>query len=131
MTQLRDIGLSELFRYEDERFTGRASGDLANVISQLYNYMVADKLQYGILATYDYHWFFCRPSDNPSILLISESLPSQSTNPKTYAYLVRLATTNPKSPHPNSGIFGGVRWGEAASEGRRKGGRQTRIMRYI
>ena len=105
MTQLRDIGLSELFRYEDERFTGRASGDLANVISQLYNYMVADKLQYGILATYDYHWFFCRPSDNPSVLLISESLPLQSTSSpsvlKIYAYLVRLATINHKSPHPN------------------------------
>ncbi|CAG8458846.1 2381_t:CDS:2 [Paraglomus occultum] len=97
MTQLRDIAF-------DEHFTDHASGDLVNVISQLYNYMVADELQYGILATYDYHWFFCHPSANPSILLLSESLLLQSTSPpvlKTYAYLVCLATTEPKSPHPN------------------------------
>ncbi|CAG8531054.1 1127_t:CDS:2, partial [Ambispora gerdemannii] len=101
LTQLHEISSSELF---DEHSTGHAHGDLGNVIRQIYNYMVADELQYGILATYDYHWFFCRPSDNPSTLLISEALRLQSTNPpvlKTYAYLVRLATNNPKSPHPN------------------------------
>ncbi|CAG8574250.1 13375_t:CDS:2 [Funneliformis caledonium] len=101
MTQLREISLSELF---DEHFTGHARGDLVNVISQVYNYMIVDKLQYGIIATYNYHWFFHRPNADLSILLISESLLLQSTSPpvfKTYVYLVRLVTSKPKSPHLN------------------------------
>ncbi|CAG8516051.1 12425_t:CDS:2 [Funneliformis caledonium] len=101
--------------YEDNHFTGYASGDLINVISQLYNYMVTDELQYGILASYDHHFFFRRPIDNPSVLLISESLPFKSTNPpvlKTYAFLVHLANINPESPHPNL-ILGRTRQGSS------------------
>ncbi|PKK63519.1 hypothetical protein RhiirC2_136240 [Rhizophagus irregularis] len=36
------------------------SGPLHDVIEQVYNYMSALQLQYGILSTYDYHWFFYR-----------------------------------------------------------------------
>ena len=70
------------------------------VIQQVYNYMGVNELRYGILATYDNHWFLRREHTE---LWISETLPLQSETPpvlKAYAYLTRQAKENPKSPNP-------------------------------
>ena len=70
------------------------------VIQQVYNYMGVNELRYGILATYDNHWFLRREHTE---LWISKTLPLQSESPpvlKAYAYLTQQAKENPKSPHP-------------------------------
>uniref|UniRef100_U9T0M8 Uncharacterized protein n=1 Tax=Rhizophagus irregularis (strain DAOM 181602 / DAOM 197198 / MUCL 43194) TaxID=747089 RepID=U9T0M8_RHIID len=69
------------------------SGPLHDVIEQVYNYMSALQLQYGILSTYDYHWFFYRPKNNNTALHISHPLKRDSTDPpvlKAYAYLAHF-----------------------------------------
>ncbi len=69
------------------------------VIQQVYNYMGVNELRYGILATYDNHWFLRREHTE---LWISKTLPLQSETPpvlKAYAYLTRQAKENPKSLH--------------------------------
>src|SRR5436305_11383844 len=70
------------------------------VIQQVYNNMGVNELRYGILATYDNHWFLRREHTE---LWISKTLPLQSETPpvlKAYAYLTRQAKENPKSPKP-------------------------------
>ncbi|CAI2199891.1 14951_t:CDS:2, partial [Funneliformis geosporum] len=55
---------------------------------------------YGILATYDNHWFLRREHTE---LWISKTLPLQSESPpvlKAYAYLTRQTKENTKSSHP-------------------------------
>ncbi|PKK62904.1 kinase-like protein, partial [Rhizophagus irregularis] len=55
---------------------------------------------YGILSTYDNHWFLRREHAK---LWISKTLPLESESPpvlKAYAYLTRQAKENPKSPKP-------------------------------
>src|SRR5271170_3626337 len=62
--------------------------------------MGVNELRYGILATYDNHWFLRREHTE---LWISKTLPFQSESPpvlKAYAYLARQAKENPKSLHP-------------------------------
>jgi predicted Ser/Thr protein kinase len=71
-----------------------------DVIQQIYNYMGGNELRYGILSTYDNHWFLRREHAK---LWISKTLPLQSESPpvlKAYAYLTRRAKENPKSPKP-------------------------------
>ncbi|UZO22019.1 uncharacterized protein OCT59_014396 [Rhizophagus irregularis] len=71
-----------------------------DVIQQIYNYMGGNELRYGILTTYDNHWFLCREHTK---LWISKTLPLQSESPpvlKAYAYLIRQAKENPNSPKP-------------------------------
>ena len=48
------------------------------VIQQIYNYMGENKRRYGILATYDNHWFLRREHTE---LWISKTLPLQSVSP--------------------------------------------------
>ncbi|GBC18653.2 kinase-like domain-containing protein [Rhizophagus irregularis DAOM 181602=DAOM 197198] len=62
--------------------------------------MGGNELRYGILSTYDNHWFLRREHAK---LWISKTLPLQSASPpvlKAYAYLTRRAKENPKSPKP-------------------------------
>ncbi|RHZ62764.1 hypothetical protein Glove_335g61 [Diversispora epigaea] len=69
------------------------------VIQQIYNYMRESQLRYGILTTYDNHWFLRREYTE---LWISKTLPLQSESPpvlKAYAYLTRQSKENPKSPN--------------------------------
>ena len=69
-----------------------------DVIQQIYNYMRTNELRYGILTTYDNHWFLRREHEK---LWISKTLPLQSESPpvlKAYAYLTRQAKENTKSP---------------------------------
>jgi len=71
-----------------------------DVIQQIYNYMGGNELRYGILTTYDNHWFLRREHAK---LWISKTLPLKSEYPpvlKAYAYLTRQAKENPKSPKP-------------------------------
>jgi predicted Ser/Thr protein kinase len=71
-----------------------------DVIQQIYNYMGGNELRYGILSTYDNHWFLRREHAK---LWISKTLPLQSESPpvlKAYAYLTRQAKENPNSPKP-------------------------------
>ncbi|GET64996.1 kinase-like domain-containing protein [Rhizophagus irregularis DAOM 181602=DAOM 197198] len=71
-----------------------------DVIQQIYNYMGGNELRYGILTTYDNHWFLCREHTklwiSKTLSLESESLPIL----KAYAYLTRQAKENPNSPKP-------------------------------
>ena len=71
-----------------------------DVIQQIYNYMGGNELRYGILTTYDNHWFL---RWEHAKLWISKTLPLQSESPpvlKAYAYLTRQAKENTKSPKP-------------------------------
>ncbi|GBC09904.1 hypothetical protein RclHR1_00920022 [Rhizophagus clarus] len=71
-----------------------------DVVQQIYNYMGGNELRYGILSTYDNHWFLRREHAK---LWISKTLSLQSESPpvlKAYAYLTRRAKENPKSPKP-------------------------------
>jgi hypothetical protein len=78
----------------------RANQKARMVVQQIYNYMGVNELRYGVLTTYDVHWFLRREHTE---LWISKALPLQSESPpvlKAYAYLARQAMENPHSPHP-------------------------------
>ncbi|PKY28883.1 hypothetical protein RhiirB3_391390 [Rhizophagus irregularis] len=80
------------------------AGHLYDIIGQIYNYMSSLQLQYGVLSSYDNHWFLYRPKNNNTELQISHSCACDSTNPpvlKSYVYLARLAKEDPASPHLN------------------------------
>ncbi|CAG8490558.1 16097_t:CDS:2 [Acaulospora colombiana] len=71
-----------------------------DAIQQIYNYRGGNELRYGILTTYDNHWFLRREHTE---LWISKTLPLQSESPpilKAYAYITRQAKENPKSSQP-------------------------------
>jgi len=71
-----------------------------DVIQQIYNYMGENELRYGILATYDNHWFLRREHTE---LWISKTILLQSESPpvlKAYAYLARQAKEDPQSLNP-------------------------------
>ncbi|PKK56961.1 hypothetical protein RhiirC2_798947 [Rhizophagus irregularis] len=70
-----------------------------DVIQQIYYYMSENQLQYGILSTYDEHWFIRRDHQE---LYITEPLGSTSpTVLKAYAFFAQLAKNCPFSKHPN------------------------------
>ncbi|RGB31103.1 hypothetical protein C1646_764466 [Rhizophagus diaphanus] len=72
-----------------------------NVVQQIYYYMSENQLQYGILSTYDEHWFVKRDHQD---LYITEPLLLGSTSPtvlEAYAFLAQLAKERPFSKHPN------------------------------
>ena len=78
----------------------KASEKARMVIQQIYNYMGANELRYGILTTYDNHWFLRREHTK---LWVSKTLPLESKSPpvlKVYAYLTRQAKEDPNSLHP-------------------------------
>ena len=59
--------------------------------------MGENKRRYGILATYDNHWFLRREHTE---LWISKTLPLQWVFPPVLnAYITRQAKDNPESPH--------------------------------
>ncbi|RGB24006.1 hypothetical protein C1646_821830 [Rhizophagus diaphanus] len=71
-----------------------------DVVQQIYNYMGENELRYGILTTYDNHWFLRREHTDlwiSEILLLQSELPSVL---KAYAYLAQRAKENPNSPKP-------------------------------
>ncbi|CAG8605440.1 16367_t:CDS:1 [Funneliformis mosseae] len=62
--------------------------------------MVEAQLQYGVLSTYQHHWFLRRPADEPSVLYISKTLPINSPVLKTYAYMVQVLCADHFSKNP-------------------------------
>ncbi|PKC00195.1 kinase-like protein [Rhizophagus irregularis] len=66
-----------------------------SVIKQIYSYMVVNQVKFGILSTYDNHWFLRQLGDNEenrARLWISEALPLESHSPpvlKAYAYVTK------------------------------------------
>ncbi|CAJ0833377.1 14291_t:CDS:2 [Entrophospora sp. SA101] len=72
-----------------------------DVVQQIYYYMSENQLQYGILSTYDNHWFVRRDHQH---LYITETLILGSISPtvlKAYAFLAQFAKDNSFSLHPN------------------------------
>ncbi|RUO95299.1 hypothetical protein BC936DRAFT_144598, partial [Jimgerdemannia flammicorona] len=72
-------------------------------IKQIYRYMGHNKLQYGVLSTYERTWFFWRPQGNPDVLRISNVVKNTDTNPtllRSLVYIMSLARHNPDSPSP-------------------------------
>ncbi|PKK64568.1 hypothetical protein RhiirC2_787303 [Rhizophagus irregularis] len=92
----RYIVIEGFENFDDEDLKRQSfSRPLHDVIEQLYNYISVLELQYEILSSYDYHWFFYRPKNNNTELYISHPLKHDSTDPpvlKAYAYLVVLLT---------------------------------------
>lgn len=91
---LEDIGNQEFPEFYKKNEKARM------VIQQIYNYMGENELRYGILTTYNNHWFLRREHTE---LWISKTLPLQSKSPsvlEAYAYLVQQAKENHQSPHP-------------------------------
>ena len=73
---------------------------MTTVIQQIYNYMVDSGKKYGVLSTYNEHWFIKRECGT---LYISKAVKYDSTNPpvlKSYACLVKLAKEGADSPNP-------------------------------
>ncbi|CAG8570183.1 6726_t:CDS:2 [Dentiscutata heterogama] len=69
------------------------------VIRQIYGYMVKNQLQYGIITTYDGHWFLYRSNDHPEVLYISKTLPLQSKAPPKIIF--QRNTQNPFQKNTN------------------------------
>nr|CAG8677018.1 3817_t:CDS:2 [Entrophospora candida] len=81
-----------------------SNSNTKDVVDQIYSYMAELELQYGVLSTYDNHWFLYQPKDNPTELQISLTYSLDSTLPtvlKAYAFLAHIAKDNPYSPHPS------------------------------
>ncbi|POG58673.1 kinase-like domain-containing protein [Rhizophagus irregularis DAOM 181602=DAOM 197198] len=96
-----------IFFIDFEEFGKRklSAGYVYDIIGQIYNYMSSLQLQYGILSSYDNHWFLYRPKNNNTELRISHPLARDSTKPpvlKSYAYLAWIAQQDPISPSHNS-----------------------------
>jgi hypothetical protein len=65
--------------YEIGMGTRRMGKSIFHEITQVYGYMSANCLRYGVLTTYERTWFLCRPEIGS--LLISEPVACNSTSP--------------------------------------------------
>uniref|UniRef100_A0A1D1Y2D2 Serine/threonine-protein kinase grp n=1 Tax=Anthurium amnicola TaxID=1678845 RepID=A0A1D1Y2D2_9ARAE len=94
----------QTFLYFDETTQRYEMNEHArDVIRQIFTYMAEAELQYGVLSTYQHHWFLRRPADEPSVLYISDTLLIHSQSPpvlKTYAYMVQVLCADSFSRNP-------------------------------
>ncbi|CAG8538827.1 5985_t:CDS:1 [Paraglomus occultum] len=70
------------------------------IVQQIYNYMARNELQFGILTTYEDHWFMWRPTSTK--VFISHTLQLKSAFPlvlKAWAYLGQRAEKDYYSPN--------------------------------
>ncbi|CAB4377277.1 unnamed protein product [Rhizophagus irregularis] len=75
-------------------------------INQVYGYMCANNLKYGVLSTYDQTWFLKREvvkveGEDHGLLYVSNTIMSVSTSPtllKSVAYMIDLASNNHYAP---------------------------------
>ncbi|PKC17064.1 hypothetical protein RhiirA5_464355 [Rhizophagus irregularis] len=70
------------------------TGDFADNINEVYDYMCELGLKYSVLTTYEFNWFIKRSEDDSSILLISKCQKSDSNNPtilQSWNYLLYLS----------------------------------------
>ncbi|CAG8525632.1 4526_t:CDS:2 [Funneliformis mosseae] len=102
--QLLLLDGEQTFLYFDETNERYEMNEHArDVIRQTFTYMAEAQLQYGVLSTYQHHWFLRRPADEPSVLYISKTLLIQSQSPpvlKTYAYMVQVLCADFFSRNP-------------------------------
>ncbi|PKY50389.1 hypothetical protein RhiirA4_545927 [Rhizophagus irregularis] len=92
-----DQKISDLFNNKED---SELAPKVRQIIQQIYNYMIENKMKYGVLSTYNDHWFIKRECD---ILFISENIKYNSTHPsvlKSYAYLIKLAKNDTYSSDP-------------------------------
>ncbi|CAG8722625.1 1445_t:CDS:1, partial [Funneliformis caledonium] len=80
------------------------TGDFADNINEVYDYMCELGLKYSILTTYECTWFLKRSEDDNSILLISPCQRNDNNDPtilQFYNYLLHLSKNEPlMSPSP-------------------------------
>jgi hypothetical protein len=88
---LDDIGEESFIEFH------KRSARAQRVIKQIYSYMVVNQVKYGILSTYDSHWFLRRQSDDEERLWISETLPDSPPVLKAYAYITKELCKDPDS----------------------------------
>ncbi|CAJ0651702.1 13338_t:CDS:2 [Entrophospora sp. SA101] len=86
---------------------GDGSNSIIHIIKQIYGYMAANHLQYGVLATYDQTWFLKQPYDEENLgkLYISPPIGFNSEQPtiiKAYLYVQHLAEQSQYCPSPPS-----------------------------
>ncbi|CAG8601406.1 2617_t:CDS:2 [Diversispora eburnea] len=78
---------------------------VVGIIHQIFGYLVVNELQYGILSTYNQHWFLRRPKEESRVLKISPTVDIRSQNPqilKCYTYLQHLSRTDAECPSPGT-----------------------------
>ncbi|CAJ0912046.1 2564_t:CDS:2, partial [Entrophospora sp. SA101] len=90
---------------EDGYVPGDGSNSIIHIIKQIYGYMAANHLQYGVLATYDQTWFLKQSYDEENLgkLYISPSIGfnlKQPTIIKAYLYVQHLAEQSQYCPSP-------------------------------
>lgn len=70
------------------------TGDFADNINEVYDFMCELGLKYSVLTTYEFNWFIKRADDDSTILLISNCQKSDSNNPtilQSWNYLLYLS----------------------------------------
>jgi hypothetical protein len=76
---------------------------IVDIIHQIFGYLVVNQLQYGILSTYNQHWFLQRPKNEPRALYISPTINIELKDPsifQCYAYIQHLSRIDTKCPSP-------------------------------
>ncbi|CAG8629662.1 11440_t:CDS:2 [Paraglomus brasilianum] len=77
---------------DEMRTRGLRTHPIQDSVVQIFTYMISNGKKYGILSTYDEHWFFYSP--NGKILHISDSVPLSSSEPtvlQCYAYMCDIS----------------------------------------
>ncbi|PKC16130.1 hypothetical protein RhiirA5_407394 [Rhizophagus irregularis] len=86
----------------ERKFVGIKETSAYNPINQIYGYMCANRLCYGVLSTFDQTWFLKRGIiGNHGWLQVSDVITNTSTEPtllKSIAYIISIASNNCYSP---------------------------------
>ncbi|PKY50767.1 hypothetical protein RhiirA4_446532 [Rhizophagus irregularis] len=101
-----DKDIVELYLQEkgirERKFVGPKETSAYNPINQIYGYMCANRLCYGVLSTFDQTWFLKRGViGNHGWLQVSDVITNTSTDPtllKSIAYIISIASNNCYSP---------------------------------
>ncbi|CAG8434548.1 6971_t:CDS:2 [Ambispora gerdemannii] len=75
---------------------------LRDHVIQLFDYMLQNGLQFGVLSTYECTWFLKRPKEEPLGLYVTECFKRTDVNPtvlQAFNYLFHMATNDPISPN--------------------------------
>jgi hypothetical protein len=86
--------------YETNEGTKRPGKSIFHEITQVYGYMSANRLRYGVLTTYETTWFICRPQ--VGTLLISDPFDHSSYDPtliRGFCYFLSLLEENHITEH--------------------------------
>ncbi|GBB93586.1 hypothetical protein RclHR1_00220020 [Rhizophagus clarus] len=77
------------------------TGDFADNINEVYDFMCELGLKYSVLTTYEFTWFIKRSQDDSSILLVSKCQKNDSNDPtilQSWNYLLYLSKNEPLLP---------------------------------